>query len=64
MVSSTFGFGEYSQVLQIERVGALNGQAEGTAPNLSGGDTKGARNTEGHCVIVVLSEAVVRQEGT
>ena len=64
MVSFTFGLGEDSEVLQIERVGALDGQAESTAPNLSGGDSEGARNTEGHSVIVVLGEAVVRQEGT
>ena len=51
------------EVLQGERVGSLNREAEGSAPDLGCHDTEGARHTEEDCVVVKLVEAVVHQEG-
>jgi hypothetical protein len=52
------------EVLKGERVGSLDGEAEGSAPDLGGHDTEGARHTEKDGVVVELVEAVVHEEGT
>lgn len=47
-----------------ERLGALEGHAEGAVPDELGGDTEGARDTEQDGVVVLLVEAVVGEEDT
>lgn len=47
-----------------ERLGALEGHAEGTVPDELGGDTEGTRDTEEDGVEVLLVEAVVGEEDT
>lgn len=47
-----------------ERLGALEGHAEGAVPDELGGDTEGARDTEEDGVEVLLVEAVVGEEDT
>jgi len=53
-----------NEVLKSERVGSLDGEAEGSAPDLGGHDTEGAGHTEEDSVVVELVEAVVHEEGT
>lgn len=45
-----------------ERLGALEGHAEGTVPDELRGDTEGARDTEQDGVEVLLVETVVGEE--
>ena len=52
------------EMLQGEGVWSLNGEAEGSAPDLSGHYTEGTGNTEEDGVVVELVETVVHQEGT
>ena len=52
-----------AEMLEIERVGSLDGETEGSGPHLGGHDTEGAGHTEHDGVVVVLSEAVVHEEG-
>lgn len=52
------------EVLKGERVGSLNGEAEGSAPDLGGHDTEGAGHTEKDGVVIELVETVVHEEGT
>ena len=61
---SLFALGELSEILQVEGVRALDRQTESSTPDLGRHDTEGAGNTEQNSVIVVLSQAVVHQEGT
>jgi hypothetical protein len=51
-------------VLRRERLGALEGHAEGTVPDELGRDTEGTRDTEEDGVEVLLVEAVVGEEDT
>lgn len=52
------------EVLKGERVGSLNWEAKGSAPDLGCHDTEGTRHTEEDSVVVELVEAVVHEEGT
>ena len=51
------------EVLKGERVGTLDGQAEGATPNLSGSNTEGSGDAEKHGVVVVLRQTVVHKKG-
>ena len=51
------------EVLQGERIGALNGETETAGPDLSGHNTEGARDAEQNGVVVELVETVVHEEG-
>ena len=51
------------QVLKGKRVGSLDGEAESSAPDLSGHDTESSGNTKEHGVVVELVQAVVHEEG-
>lgn len=51
-------------MLQIVGVRSLDGHAEGSGPDLSGGDSESARDTEQDGVVIVLGETVVHEEGT
>ena len=61
---SLFALGELSEILQVEGVRALDRQTKCSTPDLGRHDTEGAGNTEQNSVIVVLSQAVMHQEGT
>jgi hypothetical protein len=52
------------EMLEGERVGSLDGEAETSAPDLGGHDTEGSGDTEEDSVVVKLVEAVVHQEST
>ena len=60
---SLFALCERSEVLEVERVRALDWQTEGSAPDLGWHDAEGAGNAKQNSVIVVLSQTIVHQEG-
>lgn len=52
-----------NEMLEGERVGSFDGEAETTGPDLSGHNTEGAGNAEENGVVVELVETVVHKQG-
>jgi len=51
-------------VLQVVRVGTFDRHAEGSTPDLAGGNSEGTGDTEQDGVVVMLGQTVVHQKST
>lgn len=51
-------------MLEVEGVGALDGESESSGPNLGGHDAESARDSKHDGVVVVLGKTVMHEEGT
>jgi len=51
-------------MLQVEGVGSLDRHTEGAGPHLGWHNTESAGDAEEDCVVVVLGETVVHQQGS